>query len=499
MTDTAAAGYDQWCTETLGADFGKYTQDYNQGYRDGLSGDDAHPGPRDGDAMAEYQEGYDKGHYEFAKKQPGARVPSANGTQAAPAAPPAGNDPAARLDEQYRGWLAERNWEQAAELLNGFNRNDITKRLAELQPDQVASIHQGALDNPRVGPQSQLALMTGAQGGGSSNDRFAQAIKLAAGKVGGAAGAKLLELASPASIAMMTAFVGLYVAAQWTPAGWAADGILVVTLVASAALMGKELSSIIDDIKAFVSITSNPNADLDTAADHLAKAVAAIGVDTLMLILMHKAGAAAKPYIKPPTGFVDMVASDGSIVRVPADSAPPNASQSTGSGEPGNTTKPGAGGEPGKGTKAGADPGAGGPGKLLGNTSVLKPAELAVAQEFAAAGHTVEIVETGPGRTPDFKIDGVQTELKTVSGVADVSDNGLSKAMASRIMDGRGQASSVLVDARTQPGMTKAIAERGMRRAFGADNATAAKAGIQPKLQKLTILTPEGPVTAERQ
>jgi hypothetical protein len=37
-----------------------------------------------------------------------------------------------------------------------------------------------------------------------------------------------------------------------------------------------------------------------------------------------------------------------------------------------------------------------------------------------------------------------------------------------------------------------------MRRAFGADNATASKAGSAPKLKQLTVWTPEGPVTMDR-
>ena len=42
--------------------------------------------------------------------------------------------------------------------------------------------------------------------------------------------------------------------------------------------------------------------------------------------------------------------------------------------------------------------------------------------------------------------------------------------MASRIMDGPGQASHILVDVRRQAGMTQEIAERGVRRAYAADN-----------------------------
>jgi hypothetical protein len=94
--------------------------------------------------LTAYQDGYAKGKYEFAQT-------------------PAGKDKdrAADLDRDYKGWVGERNWPFAAESLNGFNRQDIQQRLAELTPDEVAAIHQGALDNPRVGPKSQVAQMTG--------------------------------------------------------------------------------------------------------------------------------------------------------------------------------------------------------------------------------------------------------------------------------------------------------------------------------------------------
>ena len=52
------------------------------------------------------------------------------------------------------------NFQDAAEKLNGFNREDILSRLAQLTPDEVGYLHLGALGNPRVGPDSQVAQMT---------------------------------------------------------------------------------------------------------------------------------------------------------------------------------------------------------------------------------------------------------------------------------------------------------------------------------------------------
>jgi len=43
------------------------------------------------------------------------------------------------------------------------------------------------------------------------------------------------------------------------------------------------------------------------------------------------------------------------------------------------------------------------------------------------------------------------------------------------VMDGRGQADRIILDARNQPGLTREIAERGARRAYGADNKSGGK------------------------
>jgi hypothetical protein len=60
----------------------------------------------------------------------------------------------------YADALKRADWPAAAEHLNGFSRADILKRLIVRTPEEVGKLHQGALDNPKVGPQSQLALLT---------------------------------------------------------------------------------------------------------------------------------------------------------------------------------------------------------------------------------------------------------------------------------------------------------------------------------------------------
>jgi hypothetical protein len=132
---------------------GSDSDSYKRGYQDGLKGQDANPGPLTADLLTDYQEGYAKGKREFGE------TPAGKARQRA-----------ADLDRNFKGWLAERNWPNAAEALNGFNRDEIEKRLAQLSIDKIQSIHQGALDNPRVGPKSQVAQMTGSDDGSTGRD-----------------------------------------------------------------------------------------------------------------------------------------------------------------------------------------------------------------------------------------------------------------------------------------------------------------------------------------
>jgi hypothetical protein len=86
-----------------------------------------------------------------------------------------------------------------------------------------------------------------------------------------------------------------------------------------------------------------------------------------------------------------------------------------------------------------------------------------------------EWIDGRAGKRGDRFVDAVETEFKTVSAIASLSPDKLSGAIASRIMDGRSQATQVFVDVRGQAGMTKDIALRGVARAFGADNKVGGK------------------------
>jgi len=97
---------------------------------------------------------------------------------------------------------------------------------------------------------------------------------------------------------------------------------------------------------------------------------------------------------------------------------------------------------------------------------VLSAEEAEVATLLVREGRTVEALAEGTVRTADFAVDGIATELKTVSRL---SGKDLSTSLARRILEGAGQASHIFIDGRRQAGLTEEIARRAAARAFGAD------------------------------
>jgi Contact-dependent growth inhibition CdiA C-terminal domain len=96
--------------------------------------------------------------------------------------------------------------------------------------------------------------------------------------------------------------------------------------------------------------------------------------------------------------------------------------------------------------------------------------ESIVANKLVREGKVVEvpIEASNKGiqnvRTPDFIVDGVKTELKTISNL---KGKDMSASLSRRILDGAGQGSNIIIDARNQIGMTEEIAKSGIKRAYG--------------------------------
>jgi hypothetical protein len=106
---------------------------------------------------------------------------------------------------------------------------------------------------------------------------------------------------------------------------------------------------------------------------------------------------------------------------------------------------------------------------IIESGRTLTSEESAIVGRLLNEGRTVRVLaeSTKQGvRTADFIVDGVRTELKTISSL---TSKDLSGALGRRILEGAGQAPNIIADVRGQAGLTRELAERAIRRAFGAD------------------------------
>lgn len=122
----------------------------------------------------------------------------------------------------------------------------------------------------------------------SNTDKLGVALRSAAQGLGPEVGGKLRELISPTNLAIMAGALAIWVGAQATPIGWIVDigmvGLGVVALGAEAVHVMRELHAFAMGV-----IRANNEVDLMKAGGHLAKAVAIVGVDVVVAILLKKA------------------------------------------------------------------------------------------------------------------------------------------------------------------------------------------------------------------
>jgi len=249
----------------------------------------------------------------------------------------------AALDEQYQTALAESrrtgNWQKTAELLNGFSHDDIQDRLANLTTDEINYLHLGALDNSRVGPQSQIAQMTAPAkppvqpGTGapcavkpvpemSNTEKLSCAIDYARAGRDAAMAAQLEGLKTPQSIFAMVALAALYAGAQFTPVGWVADAFLLAAISISGFFGGALIGHALVDVATFVNaINASTQDDLKRSGEALADAVALGGITLIMALIFH-AGREAPPGrtafdLSDTQNSKVGVTPDGQLVRIP--------------------------------------------------------------------------------------------------------------------------------------------------------------------------------------
>ena len=119
-------------------------------------------------------------------------------------------------------------------------------------------------------------------------ERIYEAAVRGRGKLLPAVASQLAELFEPETLFALCVLVGLWAAAQLTPAGPFAD---VALLVFSGYGVIKQLVAAGQDLYAWVSLASDAQSDddLEAAAGHFAKAIATVGVEVLLAVISLKA------------------------------------------------------------------------------------------------------------------------------------------------------------------------------------------------------------------
>ncbi|MGB8908522.1 MAG: DUF4157 domain-containing protein [Candidatus Cybelea sp.] len=235
--------------------------------------------------------------------------PATVATPATTSPPPTPGPP--QLVQSFWGWVAESNWTEAAETLNGFNTTDIHTLLAQCSNEQIDAIHQGALENQRVGPQSNAALLTGGPSE-VSDDAIAKldktgkliaALESALKQAPDAFGDQVQALLQPKALAEFAFFTALFVALQSTPAGWATD-LAIIGL--EAYLIGPLVFQALSDLIAFYKGATNAvnQTQIKGAGRALADALGILGIALLMKLIFHEGG--AKEEVQAPKGGAEI-------------------------------------------------------------------------------------------------------------------------------------------------------------------------------------------------
>lgn len=120
----------------------------------------------------------------------------------------------------------------------------------------------------------------------------------------------------------------------------------------------------------------------------------------------------------------------------------------------------------------------------------LTPEEQRVADLLVAEGcHVIAKAEstTHGVKNPDFEVDSVLTELKTISNL---TGKNLGGSLGRRILDAKSQAPHAIIDVRDQAGMTREVAENAAKRAYVAQTISG-----KVRLQEVRIIGKDFDVT----
>jgi hypothetical protein len=211
--------------------------------------------------------------------------------------------------------FAERNgYDQSVQTRNQIERNLPSATTAQPTPSPTPQPH------PTPTPVSTAILA--ASNRDVSQMSLGEKLQIVFTKtlthLGPEAAEKFKQLLTPENIAIMVGTTAALVAVQGVP--FLDVAVDAVILGVAAYSLGSEAISVIGDLVNFATETAGAKteADLDSAAQSLAKATATVGVDALAALLIHKGVKSIKGATTPPpnTRVVEMLTPEGVRVRV---------------------------------------------------------------------------------------------------------------------------------------------------------------------------------------
>lgn len=198
-------------------------------------------------------------------------------------------------------------------------RSDLDQCIAELGGDTryrdggIASVEE--LDRYR-----EECLRRGqAPGLSRAIENLGRAWNYARERLGDEVRAEVEHLFSRESLAMMAAFLVVFLAAQLTPVGWIADAFALTALTLTVVFVGALAISIIRDLFTFFSaINATSEEEIQVSGNALARALARGGVGIFIALLSRGMRIPGRPGSPPPATSVEVLAVNFGRVRVSA-------------------------------------------------------------------------------------------------------------------------------------------------------------------------------------
>ena len=121
----------------------------------------------------------------------------------------------------------------------------------------------------------------------SQAEKLLEVLNLTIQKLPSALGSQLKALINPTSIAVMVGVLGAYTASHAVGVGFIADAVMGVS---AGLFLGWQAIDVAKDLWGFAQyVNATTEAELDKAAEHLAKAITTVGFDVILGILTKKA------------------------------------------------------------------------------------------------------------------------------------------------------------------------------------------------------------------